>query len=294
MRDMSVELFGKRYAAPLGVAPTGLANLARSGADVMLARAAAALNLPFVLSTAATTTIEAVAAAVPHHTWFQLYMPKDRGIGYDFVDRAAASGITVLMVTVDIAVPGRRNRDVRNGFSLPLRWDFGMVLDLLRHLAWGARHAGQRRTAARELGEVRGGGRLCRVARRNASQSDRRVDVVEGSRRGAQPLAAQSRSKGVMHPADAREAQALGADAVVVSNHGGRQLDAAPATLDMLPAIRDAVGSSMTVMLDGGIRDRSDIAKALAHGADFCFVARPTPTEWPRWVKRAPNTRYAC
>jgi isopentenyl diphosphate isomerase/L-lactate dehydrogenase-like FMN-dependent dehydrogenase len=99
----------------------------------MLARAAVAMNLPFVLSTAATTTIEQVAAAAPRHTWFQLYMPKDRGIGHEFIDRAAASGIGVLMVTVDIAVPGRRNRDVRSGFALPLRWDLGLSLDLLRH-----------------------------------------------------------------------------------------------------------------------------------------------------------------
>ena len=276
VRDMSVELFGNRYAAPLGIAPTGLANLARGGADVMLARAAAALNLPFVLSTAATTTIEAVAAAVPHHTWFQLYMPKDRGIGYDFVDRAAASGITVLMVTVDIAVPGRRNRDVRNGFSLPLRWDFGMVLDLLRHPAWALDMlaSGAPRLANWEKYAVAAAsaGSLAAMQANQIDASMSWKDLEAVRKRWPHKLVI----KGVMHPVDAREAQALGADAVVVSNHGGRQLDAAPATLDALPAIRDAVGSSMSVMLDGGIRYGSDIAKALARGADFCFVARPT------------------
>ena len=276
VRDMSVELFGKRYAAPLGVAPTGLANLARAGADVMLARAAAALNLPFVLSTAATTTIEAVAAAAPDHTWFQLYMPKDRGIGYDFIDRAAASGIRVLMVTVDIAVPGRRNRDVRNGFALPLRWDLTMGLDLLRHPAWSldmlANGAPRLANWEKYAAAAASAGSLAAMQANQIDASLSWKDLEAVRSRWPHTLVV----KGVMHAEDAREVRSLGADGVVISNHGGRQLDAAPATLDALPAIRDAVGSSMAVMLDGGIRYGSDIAKALARGADFCFVARPT------------------
>ncbi len=275
-RDLSVDLFGKRYAAPLGVAPTGLANLARAGADVMLARAAAALNLPFVLSTAATTTIEAVAAAVPDHTWFQLYMPKDRGIGYDFIDRAAASGIRVLMVTVDIAVPGRRNRDVRNGFALPLRWDLGMGLDLLRHPAWSLDMLanGAPRLANWE--------KYAAAAVSAGSLAAMQANQIDASLSWADLAAVRSRwphtlvVKGVMHVEDVRELASMGVDGIVISNHGGRQLDAAPATLEVLPAVRAAAGSSMVVMIDGGIRCGSDIAKALVRGADFCFVARPT------------------
>jgi L-lactate dehydrogenase (cytochrome)/(S)-mandelate dehydrogenase len=275
-RDTSVDLFGTRYAAPLGIAPTGLANLARAGADAMLARAASALDLPFVLSTAATTTIERVAAVAPHHTWFQLYMPRDRGVGYDFIQRAQDSGVRVLMVTVDIPVPGRRNRDVRNGFALPLRWDLPMVLDLLRHPAWSLdmlRHGAPRlanwekyAAAAASAGSL-------------AAMQANQIDAAFGLRdleavrnRWPHTLVV----KGVMHPEDARAVRSLGVNGIVVSNHGGRQLDAAPATLDALPAIRDVVGSSIGVMLDGGIRHGSDIAKALARGADFCFVARPT------------------
>jgi isopentenyl diphosphate isomerase/L-lactate dehydrogenase-like FMN-dependent dehydrogenase len=276
VRDLSVELLGKGYAAPLGVAPTGLANLARAGADVMLARAAAAMNVPFVLSTAATTTIEAVAAAAPDHTWFQLYMPKDRGIGYDFIDRAAAGGIKVLMLTVDIAVPGRRNRDVRNGFALPLRWDLTMSLDLLRHPRWsldmlvnGApRLANWEKYAA----AAASAGSLAAMQANQIDASTSWKDLEAVRSRWPHTLVV----KGVMHAEDARELQSLGVDGVVISNHGGRQLDAAPATLEALPAIRGAVGASMAVMLDGGIRYGSDIAKALARGADFCFVARPT------------------
>jgi L-lactate dehydrogenase (cytochrome)/(S)-mandelate dehydrogenase len=276
VRDMSVELFGKRYTAPLGVAPTGLANLARAGADVMLARAAAAMNLPFVLSTAATTTIEAVAAAAPEHTWFQLYMPKDRGIGYDFIDRAAAGGIRVLMVTVDIAVPGRRNRDVLNGFALPLRWDLTMSLDLLRHPAWSldmlANGAPRLANWEKYAAAAASAGSLAAMQANQIDASLSWPDLEAVRSRWPHTLVV----KGVMHAEDARELRSLGADGVVISNHGGRQLDAAPATLDALPAIRSAVGSSMAVMLDGGIRYGSDIAKALACGADFCFVARPT------------------
>jgi L-lactate dehydrogenase (cytochrome)/(S)-mandelate dehydrogenase len=276
VRDLSVDLFGARYAAPLGIAPTGLANLARTGADVMLARTAAAMNVPFVLSTAATTTIESVAVVAPAHTWFQLYMPKDRAVGYDFIERAAASGIKVLMVTVDIAVPGRRNRDVRNGFALPLRWDLGMCLDLLRHPAWAFDMlvGGAPRLANWEkyASAAASAGSLAAMQANQIDASMSWKDIEAVRRRWPHTLVV----KGVMHPDDAREVRAVGADGVVVSNHGGRQLDAAPATLDVLPAVRDAVGASAVVMFDGGIRYGSDIVKALARGADFCFVARPT------------------
>jgi L-lactate dehydrogenase (cytochrome)/(S)-mandelate dehydrogenase len=276
VRDTSVELFGTRYAAPLGVAPTGLANLARAGADVMLARAASTLNLPFVLSTAATTTIEQVAAAAPHHTWFQLYMPKDRSVGYDFIQRALDSGVRVLMVTLDIPVPGRRNRDVRNGFALPLRWELSMILDLLRHPGWSL---DMLLNGAPRLANWEKYAAAAASAGSLAAMQANQIDAAFGVRdleavrnRWPHTLVV----KGVMHPEDARQVQSLGADGILISNHGGRQLDAAPATLDVLPAIRDVVGSSMRVMLDGGVRYGSDIAKALARGADFCFVARPT------------------
>ena len=180
------------------------------------------------------------------------------------------------MVTVDIAVPGRRNRDVRNGFALPLRWDLPMILDLLRHPAWSLDMLmnGPPRLANWE--------KYTAAAASAGSLAAMQANQIDASLSWKDLEAVRSHwphtlvVKGVMHAEDAREVLSLGADGVVISNHGGRQLDAAPATLDALPAIRAAVGSSMAVMLDGGIRYGSDIAKALARGADFCFVARPT------------------
>ncbi|MGD9944192.1 MAG: alpha-hydroxy acid oxidase [Burkholderiaceae bacterium] len=275
VRSTACELFGRGWSAPLGVAPIGLANLARGGADMMLARGAAGLGLPCVLSTASTTSIEAVSRAVPGHTWFQLYMPKDRAVGDDLMARARDAGIDVLMLTVDLAVPGRRDRDVRNRFSRPFRYDASMLLDFMLHPAWSLdmlfggspRLANwEKYSAALVTGES--------LAALQAQQVDAALSWSDVERvRGlwAGPLLL----KGVLHPDDARQARALGVDGLLVSNHGGRQFASAPATLEALPAIRDAVGGDMTLMLDGGIRCGDDIAKALHRGADFCLAGRP-------------------
>ncbi|MBN9425590.1 MAG: alpha-hydroxy-acid oxidizing protein [Burkholderiales bacterium] len=275
-RSIACELFGRSWAAPLGIAPTGLANLARGGADVMLARAAAALDLPCVSSTASTTSIEAVGRAAPRHTWFQLYMPKDRAIGDDLMARARAAGAEVLVMTVDLAVPGRRDRDVRNRFSLPFRLDPAMLADFMLHPGWALDmlFGGSPRLANWEKYTA---GRLSaeslaalQAQQIDASLSWADVERVRGTWSGPLLL------KGVLHPDDARQARALGVDGLLVSNHGGRQLDCAPATFDALPAIRDAVGDQFALLLDGGIRHGEDIAKALRRGADFCLVGRPT------------------
>lgn len=275
-RSTACQLFGRSWAAPLGIAPTGLSNLARGGADVMLARAAAALDLPCVSSTASTTSIESVSRAAPRHTWFQLYMPKDRAVGDDLMARASAAGVEVLVMTVDLAVPGRRDRDVRNRFALPFRMNPAMLLDFMLHPGWALDmlFGGSPRLANWEkytTGRVSAESLAALQAQQiDPSLSWADVERVRSVWKGPLLL------KGVLHPDDARQARSLGVDGLLVSNHGGRQLDSAPAPFDALPAIRDAVDDGCALLLDGGIRHGEDIAKALQRGADFCLVGRPT------------------
>jgi L-lactate dehydrogenase (cytochrome)/(S)-mandelate dehydrogenase len=274
-RDISTELFGRRWSMPLGVAPTGLASLIWPGADFMLARAAAAADVPFILSTAATASLEDVAKAAPGHGWFQLYAGRDQDIVDDLVRRAHAAGYPVLVVTVDIPVPGKRDRDIRNGLTLPLRPRAGTVLDVLRRPAWlwASARAGSPRfrniepyvksTRATSLAEA--------MALQTAGNFDwGRLALVRAAWPGKLVV------KGLMAPDDVRRAADEGADGVILSNHGGRQLDAGLAPIELLPRALEAAGGRIPIMLDSGIRQGGDVLRALALGAAFCFVARAT------------------
>lgn len=273
-RDTSLELFGRRYAAPVGTAPIGLANFVTAGGDRQVALAAKALDLPYVLSTAATTAIERLAPELDGRLWFQLYMPRDRAVGDDLARRAAGAGVTVLVLTVDVPGPGRRDRDIRNGFSLPFRLDARNLLDFVRHPRWSItqlRHGAPRL----ENWEPYAAGRLSApsLAALQAQQIDPSLvwDDVARLRdrwRGALVL------KGILRPEDAARAAALGADGVIVSSHGGRQLAAAPAPIEVVAAVRAAVGEHLRVGLDSGLRSGVDVARALSHGADFCLLGR--------------------
>lgn len=273
-RDTSIELFGRRYAAPVGTAPIGLVNFVIPDGDRQIALAARALDLPYVLSTAATTAIETLAPVLDGRLWFQLYMPRDRAAGDDLVQRAAQSGVHVLVLTVDVPGPARRDRDLRNGFSLPFRLDARNVLDFALHPRWTV---GQLRHGTPRLAnwERYAGGRMSApsLAALQAQQIDPSLVWDDAARlrdrwRGALVL------KGVMHPDDAARAAALGADGVIVSNHGGRQLAAAPAPIECIASIRTAVGQRLRLGLDGGLRSGTDVARALALGADFCLLGR--------------------
>lgn len=274
-RDITRELFGRRWSMPLGVAPTGLASLIWPGADFMLARAAAAADVPFILSTAATASLEEVAKAAPGHGWFQLYAGRDQHIVDDLVRRAHAAGYPVLVVTVDIPVPGKRDRDIRNGLTLPLRPRPGTIVDVLRRPAWlwASARAGSPRF--RNIEPYVKAKRATSLAEAMAVQTAGNFDwgrlrLVRDAWPGRLVV------KGLMAPDDVKRAADEGADGVILSNHGGRQLDAGPAPIELLPRALEAAGGRIPVMIDSGIRHGGDVLRALALGAAFCFVARAT------------------
>ncbi|SFP92863.1 alpha-hydroxy acid oxidase [Tranquillimonas alkanivorans] len=266
---------GREWSVPFGIAPIGLPGLAWPGADTAMARAAQWAGAPFTASTPATTTLEDLKAAAPDSAFFQLYVGKSPEITDDLIARAEAAGYETLVVTADVPRPGKRLRDLRNGFALPLRFTPRLLSDLATHPAWSLatlRHGAPRfANLARYAGDGTGARSLAELM---AGQSSGRLDWdllgrIRERWRGTLVL------KGVMHPEDAVRAAAQGVDAVQVSNHGGRQFNAAPATLVALREVRAAVPPGFPVAVDGGVRSGEDVLKALDAGADFVFLGRP-------------------
>ncbi len=272
---LSRSLWGQTWSMPLGMAPTGLAGFARHGADLMLARAAQRMGVPFVLSGAGTASIEAAAKAAPDQTWFQLYVSREQRITDDLVRRAAAAGLRHLVVTVDVPVHSNRERDARNGFVPPVKPTLSAIADALCHPAWLARFAKQGLPRFESWAAYAGEGAS---ARQIADLFTSQIPFTQTWRdlaRLRELWPGKLIVKGILHEDDARRAVEVGADAVWVSNHGGRVLDSAPAALMCLPAIRQALGDQAVLMVDGGVRRGSDVIKALSLGADFVFAGRP-------------------
>ena len=278
-RDLSTELFGERLPLPLVLAPIGLCGLAAPRGEILAARAAAARGLPFCLSTAAVCSIEEVAAATQRPFWFQLYVMRDRGLTRSLIERAQAAGCRVLVFTVDLPVTGQRDRDQHNGFTVPPRVTLSNALDMLRRPGWlrevllGTRLTfGNFAGTSAGVGKSESGGLmpLARHIARNMDSSISWKDIEWARSIWKGPIVL----KGILSPEDARLAAEHGADAVVVSNHGGRQLDGAPAAIAALPAIVDAVGERMPVLFDSGVRRGQDVVKALALGARACLIGR--------------------
>lgn len=272
--DPSVELLGRRYAQPFGLAPTGLAGSVRPGGDIALAHAAAAAQLPFVLSTVSNATIEAAAAAAGDYAWMQIYGARDRAITFDMMRRADAAGMRTLVVTVDTPAPSKRERNLRNGFW-PQRMPWATRLEALRHPRWIARYLTSGMTPAFESWRpyAPAGATKTVVAQTTGYQlGDRQTWADLSAIRDRWPHALVV--KGVLHPEDAVTAVEAGAQGLIVSNHGGRVFDRSPASFAAFPAIRAAVGDRATLMLDSGIMRGADIVTAFCLGAAFTFVGR--------------------
>jgi L-lactate dehydrogenase (cytochrome) len=274
-RTTAKTLFGETFSAPLGIAPMGGSGLAGYRADLALASAAAAENVPFILSGASLVRLEEVAKANPQ-AWFQAYLPVDRAAIGALIDRVAAAGYRHLVVTADVPVGGNRENLVRAGYTSPLRPTLKLALDGLTHPRWlfgtalrTLRHHGMPyyENSSAERGMAVFSNAATRAHLRD-SLSWRDLEWIRERWQGKLII------KGILSPSDAQTAQKIGCDGVIVSNHGGRQLDGAAAPLRVLPRIAEAA-QGMTVMMDSGIRRGSDVIKALALGADFVFLGRP-------------------
>lgn len=269
-------LFGRDIPWPVMLSPTGLTRMFHPEAELAVARAAVEQGIPYCLSTLGTTTIEEFARVLPTPKLFQIYIFKDRGLTAEFVTRARVSGYDGLVLTVDTVVAGNRERDRVNGFSLPPRLSARSMLSFALHPGWSLPVLFGRKfdfvNVSHRGGSVASGSTS--LFQYLGSQFDRSLvwkDLEWLATMWNGPLAV----KGVMTPADASHAADCGATTVMISNHGGRQLDEAPAPVDQIAPIADAVGGRMQIICDGGIRRGSHIVKALALGADACAIGRP-------------------
>jgi L-lactate dehydrogenase (cytochrome) len=276
-REQSTVVLGERVATPVILSPTGMAGLSWPRGEVAAARGAHDAGTIYTLSTHSSCSIEEVAAGAPGPLWFQLYVWQNRDLTRSFVERARAAGYRALLLTVDVQVISRRERDLRNGFTIPPRVTVRNVVDTLRRVGWVRRVLmGQRRLTLANLVGAPGAPRtdivtLAGVANRQVDPSISWADLAWFRSLWSGPLLL----KGVMTAADARRAAEHGVDGLVVSNHGGRQLDGTRATIEALPEIVDAVDNRMEVLLDGGVRRGADVVRALALGARAVMVGRP-------------------
>jgi (S)-mandelate dehydrogenase len=274
--DTTISLFGKPSPLPLAIAPTGGISAGRAGAELILARAAKAYGVPFTLATPAAFTVERVAEEVGGRLWFQLYAVRNKEFREKLLARAAGAGYEAVLVTVDLPVSGKRERDPRNGFHTPYSPSWRNSRDVLFKPAWLVeimRHGlpGMAHFVDYQFSTPKGTDIVTAVGR----EMDAGLDW-EALKRLRDLWPRKLLLKGVERPDDAERAVAAGCDGIVVSNHGGRQLDGAAPTLEALPAISSAVGNKMTVLLDGGVRRGVDILKARALGAQAVLTGRAT------------------
>ena len=274
--DQSTTLFGRTYASPVGIAPTGAAAFFRAGADLMLAHAARDANIPFIISGASTASIEDIAAIAPEHAWYQLYMSRDRTIADELVARAEKAGLSTLVLTVDVPGAVNRERNRRNGFTRAPKPTLATKIEALTHPSWLLEYAtSPALTGSNWIKYAPPGASATEVLDFLAHQHPTPAtwdDVARIRKLWPRNFVI----KGIMQPSDAVRAAAMGVDGVIISNHGARQLDRAPSPIEVLPAIRDAAGDKLTLMLDSGIQRGSDVVTTLCHGVRFAFVGRWT------------------
>ena len=273
-RSLATTIIGQKVSAPFALAPIGLCGMQYGDGEILSAQAAEDAEIPFILSTMSINSIEQVAEATKKPFWFQLYVIRDRAFSRDILSRAAKAGCNALVLTVDLQVLGQRHRDIRNGMTVPPQIRLKNIFDMATKPEWVfSILKGKSKTFGNLAGHVKGMDDVTSLAQWTNSQFDpalnwKDVDWIKKVWPGKLII------KGILDVDDAKTAVKLGADAIVVSNHGGRQLDGAPSSISALPAIAQAVGSDTEVLFDGGIRTGSDMLRALARGARACLIGR--------------------
>lgn len=274
-RSIASRMIGQEVAMPVALAPTGLTGMQHADGEILAAQAAEEFGIPFTLSTLSICSIEAVAAATTKPFWFQLYVMKDRDFVRRLIERAKAANCSALILTLDLQILGQRHKDLRNGLSAPPRFTPRHLLQIASRPAWCLKMLGTKnRTFGNVVGHAQGISDMSSLSAWTSEQFDTKLDWSDvewiKNQWGGKLIL-----KGILDEDDAHMAAKSGADAIIVSNHGGRQLDGAPSTISILPRIVDAVGDQIEIHLDSGIRSGQDVLKALALGANGTYIGRP-------------------
>ncbi|SOC35795.1 L-lactate dehydrogenase (cytochrome) [Rhizobium subbaraonis] len=274
-RSLESEMIGQKVSMPVALAPTGLTGMQHADGEMLAAQAAEEFGVPFTLSTMSICSIEDIASVTTKPFWFQLYVMQDRDFVINLIERAKAAKCSALVLTLDLQILGQRHKDIRNGLSAPPKFTPKHIWQMATRPLWCMQMLGtKRRSFGNIVGHAKSVTDLTSLSVWTSEQFDPQLswkDVAWIKERWGGKLIL----KGILDEEDARMAVSTGADAIIVSNHGGRQLDGAPSSISMLPRIVDAVGGNIEVHLDGGIRSGQDVLKALCYGAKGTYIGRP-------------------